>query len=121
MIIADKKLYCCQTAKDNFVNILSTVGGANEKIRGHDLLSKLIVLPDDATAADCEEGASPNFNSIQFTPNKELQIGGKIKERSLIIFLFGDRIQAITVTANDGFVKAAKQQVVKKKYVIKNH
>lgn len=51
------------------------------------------------------------FSNIQFTSNKVLQLGGKIRERSLIIFTFGDRIQAVTVTANDGFVRAAKQQV----------
>lgn len=49
-----------------------------------------------------------------------LPIGGKVKERSFIIFTFGDRIQAITVTANDGFVRAAKQQVIRKIYKIKN-
>lgn len=47
---------------------------------------------------------------MQYSPDKILAIRGKIRERSLIVFTFGDRIQAVTVTANDGFVRAAKQQ-----------
>ncbi|KAI4458996.1 hypothetical protein MML48_6g00012850 [Holotrichia oblita] len=108
----DKKLYCCETAKQNFINILNTVGGANERIRGFELLDRITVLPDDATASDtveCDNNVDI-FNSVQYTPDKALSVGGKIRERSLIIFTFGDRIQAVTVTANDGFVRAAKQQ-----------
>ncbi|KAB0801949.1 hypothetical protein PPYR_04135 [Photinus pyralis] len=107
-----KNLYCCETARNSFINILNTVGGSNEKIRGQELLSKLIVLPDNATASDTE-GTNANlicFSSVQFSSNKVLNVGGKIRERSLIIFKFGDRIQAVTVTSNDGFVRAAKQQ-----------
>lgn len=89
------------------------MGGPNEKLRAVDLLSRITVLPDNATADDTAEGATDSeiFSNVQFTANKILQLGGKIRERSLIIFTFGDRIQAVTVTANDGFVRAAKQQV----------
>lgn len=92
---------------------MKTVGGPNEQIRGERLLERLTVLPDDATVKDTVEfeGDSDVFNNVQFTPNKTLEVGGKIRERSLIIFKFGDRIQAVTVTANDGFVRAARQQV----------
>ncbi|KRT82155.1 hypothetical protein AMK59_3260 [Oryctes borbonicus] len=108
----DKKLYCCETAKQNFVNILNTVGGPNERIRGFELLERITVLPDNATASDTAECDNnlEIFNSVQYTPDKALSVGGKIRERSLIIFTFGDQIQAVTVTANDGFVRAAKQQ-----------
>lgn len=108
----DKTLYCCQTAKESFLNILYTVGGPNERIRGEELLGRTIILPDDATVANTLDSNSNNevFNSVQYTSDKNLSIGGKIKERSLIIFTFGDRIKAITVTSNDGFVRAAKQQ-----------
>lgn len=107
-----KKLYCCETARDNFVNILRTVGGPNERIRGEEFLERITVLPDDATAMDTNENDEANdvFNSVQFTSDKHLEVGGKIRERSLIIFKFGDRIQAVTATANDGFVRAARQQ-----------
>lgn len=107
-------MYCCETAKQNFINILNTVGGPNERVRGFQLLDRITVLPDNATASDmveCDNNIDI-FNNVQFTPDKALSVGGKIRERSLIIFTFGDRIQAVTVTANDGFVRAAKQQVV---------
>lgn len=86
------------------------------------MLSQITVLPDDATADDTAEGATNSeiFSNVQFTPNKMLQLGGKIRERSLIIFTFGDRIQAVTVTANDGFVRAAKQQVCSKLFYLKS-
>lgn len=109
----DKKLYCCETARASFVEIVQTVGGPNERIRAQEFLKKIIVLPDNATAIDTMEtnANAEVFNNVQFTSDKTLTVGGKIRERSLTIFTFGDRIQAVTVTANDGFVRAAKQQV----------
>lgn len=106
-------MYCCETAKNSFEEIVKTVGGPGEKIRAKEFLERIIVLPDDATAQDTVEGSSDCeiFNNVQYSPDKILPVGGKIRERSLIIFTFGDRIQAVTVTANDGFVRAAKQQV----------
>lgn len=105
-------MYCCETARNSFEEIVKTVGGPNEKIRAKELLERVIVLPDDATAHDTVEGSTDNgiFCNIQYSPDKILSIGGKIRERSLTVFQFGDRIQAVTVTANDGFVRAAKQQ-----------
>lgn len=113
IIFLDKKLYCCQTAKDNFVNIVETVGGPHEKIRAEKLLQRLTVLPDNADFHDTmqQDDLGEIFNKGQYTDEKILNVGGKIKKRSLIVFSFGDRIQAVTVTANDGFVRAAKQQV----------
>ncbi|RZC34162.1 DUF1308 and/or Chorein N domain containing protein [Asbolus verrucosus] len=107
-----KKLYCCQTAKDNFINIVNTVGGLNEKKRAEDFLKRITVLPDNATAENTIEDSDKDelFKNVQLTPEKSLSVGGKIRERSLIIFTFGDRIGAVTVTANDGFVRSAKQQ-----------
>ncbi|XP_017781526.1 PREDICTED: UPF0415 protein C7orf25 homolog [Nicrophorus vespilloides] len=107
----DKKLYSCETAIESFREILHVVGGPNEIKRGEDFIETITVLPDDATVEDTEDHEDNEFfNSVQFTPDKSLPIGGKVKERSLIIFKFGDRIQAVTVTSNDGFVRAAKQQ-----------
>ncbi|VEN62925.1 unnamed protein product [Callosobruchus maculatus] len=107
-----KKLYCCQTAIDNFINIVDTVGGQNEKKRAKELMDRMTVLPDDADFTMTSENNNYQglFNKVQYTEKKALEIGGKIKERSLTVFTFGDRIQAVTVTANDGFVRAAKQQ-----------
>lgn len=98
---------------------MNTVGGPNEKKRAEEFLAGIVVLPDNATALDTVETNANNevFDNVQFTSNKTLAIGGKIRERSLIIFTFGDRIQAVTVTSNVGFVQAAKQQVCVKNLV----
>lgn len=111
-LFKDKKLYCCQTAKDNFMNILYTVGGLNEQVRGEEFLTRITVLPDDAMVKDTAvvDENTEMFSNVQYTSDKPLEIGGKIRERSLLIFSFGDRIQAVTVSSNDGFVRAAKQQ-----------
>jgi len=108
----DKKLYCCETARDSFISILNIVGGPNEKKRGGEFLKRITVLPDNATVFDTVKSNTNNevFDNVQFTPDKNLPVGGKVREKSLIIFTFGDRIQAITVTSNDGFVRVAKQQ-----------
>lgn len=89
------------------------MGGPSEQIRARKFLKNVTVLPDDASFRDTEEGSESNeiFNQVQLISGKNLPIGGKIRQRSLTIFMFGDRIQAITVTSNDGFVRAAKQQV----------
>lgn len=99
---------------NSFKEIVNTVGGPNEILRANEFIEKITVLPDTATALDTSEIDANDeiFNNVQFTNDKVLQAGGKIRERSLIIFTFGDRIQAVTVTANDGFVRAAKQQVI---------
>ncbi|XP_066150715.1 UPF0415 protein C7orf25 homolog [Euwallacea fornicatus] len=107
-----KTLYCCQTARESFENIVNTVGGPTEKIRADKFMKRIKVLPDNASFKDTDEGMerSDIFNKIQLMPEKSLTVGGKIRQRSLTIFMFGDRIQAITVTSNDGFVRAARQQ-----------
>lgn len=107
-------MYCCQTAKDNFENIVKTVGGPNENVRAKELLERLTVLPDDADYRSTSENDQFNevFNKVQYA-NDLLQVGGKIRQRSLTIFTFGDRIRAVTVSANEGFVRAARQQVTK--------
>ncbi|KAK4883613.1 hypothetical protein RN001_006932 [Aquatica leii] len=106
-----KTLYCCETAKSSFIEIVNTVGGPNEKIRAMEFLKQISVLPDNATVQDTQDvNLNERTNNVQLLPSKSLEVGGKIRERSLTIFKFGDRIQAVTVTANDGFIRAAKQQ-----------
>lgn len=85
------------------------MGGPTEKVRAHEFMKRITVLPDNATTEDTEN--SDIFNQVQLTHDKSLTVGGKIRQRSLTIFMFGDRIHAITVTSNDGFVRAARQQV----------
>lgn len=110
-----KQLFCCETARVNFDMIVNTVGGPNERIRAKEFMKRVTVLPDDATVADTlvvrsVDNVDNDSGQQQFSPSKVLSLGGKIKQRSKIIFRFGDNIQAMTVTANDGFVRSAKQQ-----------
>lgn len=91
-----KNLICCETAKIAFETIIQTIGGPEEKTRAANLLNRVTTLPDDANRDD------DFFQSIK--------ICGRIKPRSKIIFLFGHFLKAITVTANQGFIEAAKQQ-----------
>ncbi|OWR47565.1 hypothetical protein KGM_208947 [Danaus plexippus plexippus] len=45
-------------------------------------------------------------------PRQNLKVRGHVRLRSKIIFNFGHRIKALTVSANEGFVRAAAQQGV---------
>ncbi|CAG7833386.1 unnamed protein product [Allacma fusca] len=90
-----RELYCCETAMKEFQSILSIVGGPDEKIRAEKFVETIKVVPD------CVSERA-----------KSLVVGGHIKKRSLVIFATGDAIQAVTVTANSGFVRSAKSQGV---------
>lgn len=92
----NKNLVCCQTAYDNFQEILNTVGGPSEKKRAEELFQRVKVVPDNPAsyAMELEESAS-------------------IKLRSKIIFGTGETLQAITATANTAFVRAAVNQGVR--------
>ena len=94
--ISGKELYCCQTAYDNFQQILNTVGGPEEKKRSEILFKRVTVVQDNPAsyAMDLEESAS-------------------VKKRSKIIFGTGETLRAITTTANTAFVRAAANQGVK--------
>ncbi|XP_021961981.1 UPF0415 protein C7orf25 homolog [Folsomia candida] len=90
-----RKLYCCETALKEFHGILSTVGGPAEKERARNFLSTVTIVPDQMTERV-----------------KSLCVSGNIKYRSLVIFGTGDTLEAVTVTANTGFVRSAKTQGV---------
>ncbi|XP_069702933.1 UPF0415 protein C7orf25 homolog isoform X2 [Periplaneta americana] len=91
-----KSLFCCESAAKDFQSIVSTLGGDGEVSRASELLSRVTVVPDleSARARSC------------------LKLGGKIKQRSLAVFSTGDAMKAVTVTANEGFVRAARSQGV---------
>ncbi|XP_066933501.1 UPF0415 protein C7orf25 homolog [Clytia hemisphaerica] len=91
-----KELVCCQTAYNNFQEILKTVGGTMEKGRAKELFDRVTLIPDD-----------PAFYAM------ELDESASIKERSKIIFGTGETNQAITTTANTAFVRAAVNQGIK--------
>ncbi|XP_062534299.1 UPF0415 protein C7orf25 homolog [Armigeres subalbatus] len=88
------ELICCETAVSSFNEILSILGGPSEKARAEELFRRVTIMPDVPLP---DEMAS-------------IRVGGKIKPRSLQIFAFGLRHEAITVTSNEGFVRAAKMQ-----------
>lgn len=94
--IEKKKIYACQTAITSFQDIVDTIGGSKEKKRAKELLKRVSVVADRPS----ERAAL-------------LKTSGRIHERSKIIFGTGDDLKAVTITANVGFVRAAKQCGVK--------
>uniref|UniRef100_A0A182IRY6 Uncharacterized protein n=1 Tax=Anopheles atroparvus TaxID=41427 RepID=A0A182IRY6_ANOAO len=92
-----RRLICCQTAYDSFNDILSILGGEQEKKRAKELFSRIQILPDVPL-----EQAPKELQS--------LKLGGKIRPRSLQVFAFGLYHRAVTVTSNEGFTRAAKMQ-----------
>ncbi|XP_062578859.1 UPF0415 protein C7orf25 homolog [Saccostrea cucullata] len=90
-----KTMLVCKTALEDFQSILDTLGGQKEKERAKELLSQVTVVNDD-----------PSERTV------EMPYSLKIKERSKVIFGTGDKLQAVTVTANSSFVRAAQHQGV---------
>ncbi|CAG5133372.1 unnamed protein product, partial [Candidula unifasciata] len=90
-----KEVFVCETAVSSFQSILDILGGQAEKRRAAELLERVRVVQDQpsqrALALDCQ---------------------GRVKERSKVIFGTGDCLQAVTVTSNMGFVRAARSQGV---------
>lgn len=97
--LPDKPLICCTTAAASFWDITNLLGGPGERQRAIELMRRVRVLPDsDADLAAC------GLDRLKF--------GGKIKTRSLRIFAFGIGHRALTVTANEGFIRSARMQNV---------
>ena len=94
-IFEGKKLICCQSAADDFRTITKALAGPEELARAEELLNNRL------------EAIVPDQLSERF---QGLDLSGKIKHRSLAIFGTGDHLKLPTVTANVGFVRAAKGQ-----------
>ncbi|KAJ2951879.1 hypothetical protein O0L34_g4130 [Tuta absoluta] len=94
-----KTLICCKTAWDSFETIVETLGGTMERKRTAELKQRITMYPDDY-------GGEDDY------PRQNLKVRGNVRLRSKTIFNFGHRMKAITVSANDSFVRAAKQQGV---------
>ena len=94
-IFNGKKLVCCESAVIDFKSIVDTLGGDGEKLRAKDLLENKIhaILPD-----------------IKSERVENLKLSDKVKSRSKSIFGTGDAMEILTVTANKGFVRAARSQ-----------
>ncbi|XP_053592845.1 UPF0415 protein C7orf25 homolog [Microplitis demolitor] len=92
-IFNGKKLIVCKTAYNNFMEIIGIIGGVNETKRTQELIKRVTIVDDavDGRVID-------------------LSVGGKIKNRSRIVFASGEKYKSITVSANEGFVRAARMQ-----------
>lgn len=93
-IFEGKELIVCQTAYENFMNIIDVIGGPKETVRAKELLSRVRIVNDIPTGRIIEK----------------LSLGGKIKDRSRLVFATGENMKSITVSANEGFVRAARMQ-----------
>ncbi|XP_076680446.1 UPF0415 protein C7orf25 homolog [Andrena cerasifolii] len=93
-LFKDKELIICQTAYENFMNIVDVIGGSKETLRAKELLNRVRIVGDITTGRIMER----------------LSLGGKIKDRSRLVFATGEYMKAITVSANEGFVRAARMQ-----------
>ncbi|XP_078033712.1 UPF0415 protein C7orf25 homolog [Augochlora pura] len=89
-----KELIVCQTAYENFMNIIDVIGGPKESARAKELLSRVRIVVDLPSGRIMER----------------LSLGGKIKDRSRLVFATGENMKSITVSANEGFVRAARMQ-----------
>ncbi|KAK8757736.1 hypothetical protein V5799_004640 [Amblyomma americanum] len=94
-LFSSRKLVCCQSAFDDFSTIVKVMAGPCESEAAQRLFERLEVVPD-----------SPSERATA------LALRGKIRKRSKVIFGTGDRLKAVTVTANSGFLRAAKAQSV---------
>ncbi|XP_022085448.1 UPF0415 protein C7orf25 homolog isoform X2 [Acanthaster planci] len=87
--LQDKELYACQTAINDFQKILATIAGPQERERAQQLLARITLVEDN-----------PSDRASQ------LEESHRIKHRAKVIFGTGDKMKAITTTANVGFVRA---------------
>ncbi|XP_053988624.1 UPF0415 protein C7orf25 homolog [Hylaeus volcanicus] len=93
-LFKEKELIVCQTAYENFMNIIDVIGGPKETARAKELLSRVRIVNNLPTGRIVEK----------------LSLGGKIKDRSRLVFATGENTKSITVSANEGFVRAARMQ-----------
>lgn len=91
-----KELFACHAAVHDFQVILDTLGGAGEKERAKELLTRLHLVDD-----------RPSERTLRLAPS------AKVNRRSLMIFGTGDSLRAVTMTANSRFVRAAANQGVR--------
>jgi len=92
-VFENKELVCCASAMKDFQSIVNTLGGPGERVRAAELTKRITIVPDTE---------SPRTLTLENS--------AKIKERSRNIFGTGDALKILTVTANTGFLRAAKGQ-----------
>jgi len=93
--LKEKVLIACETAISSFNEIVKIIAGPKEKKRADALLKRITIVKD-----------SPSERCLA------LQTSSKIRRRAIVIFGTGDQRQAVTVTSNSGFIRAARQSGV---------
>jgi len=93
--IRNKEIISSKTAMDEFDRITSLIAGPKEKSRVAQLKKSIKVVEDDISARIAN-----------------LPSSARISERAKIAFGTGETHQAITVSSNTGFIRAARQQDV---------
>lgn len=93
-IFEGKKLIACETAVNSFEQIIKLLAGPNEKKRAEEFIARLEIFPDVEHPEDIIN----------------LELSSQIKERSRKIFAFGIFHEAITVSSNSGFKRAARMK-----------
>jgi Protein of unknown function (DUF1308) len=76
------------------MKIINTMAGPGEKARALELMSRITIVEDELP---------PRVAN--------LVLSAKVKSRSQTVFGTGDAIKAMTVSANEGFVRGASNQV----------
>ncbi|KAM5570218.1 UPF0415 protein C7orf25 [Rosa sericea] len=90
--ISGKRGIICESVHSEFKELVSMVGGPNEKLRASHLLKYLTVVPD-----------SPSKRMMSLPTTRKLALKNKV------VFGTGDYWRAPTVTANMAFVRAVSQ------------
>lgn len=91
--IAGRQLVMCQTAYDEFVKPVFTIGGPLEQARANRFLAKLIIIADN-----------PSVRAMNLKTTRSVGDSDKI------IFGTGDSLGITTMTSDGKFVRGAKAQ-----------
>eukprot|EP01083_Nonionella_stella_P055283 145873_1 len=93
--IQNKKLLCCETAWNHFMDICHLSAGENEWKRCNELQNRIIIVSD------------------QISPRTEQLSGKSMSHINKCVFGTGDSMRIITLTAIASFVRKAEQRGVK--------
>jgi hypothetical protein len=93
--VGDKQMIMCQTAYEEFTNVISQVAGPFEQAEAARFLTLVTVVPD-----------APSSRARALTPTRNLQ------PNDIVILGTGDRLAITTMTADGRAVKAAAAQGV---------
>ncbi|MFD1261759.1 DUF1308 domain-containing protein [Entomomonas asaccharolytica] len=93
--VEGKEMVMTETAKGEFENIVSKVGGPLEQERARNFMDRVTVIPDD-----------PSERSLRLITTKS------VGDNDKIIFGTGDKVGATTMTSDAKFVRGASSQGV---------